>query len=91
MIGTCYLIHFDRPYKNARHYLGWALNLEARLAHHRNGTGAHLLAVLRREGIGWQLARTWAPADRNRERQLKNQGGASRLCPLCGIRPVKLR
>lgn len=86
-VGTVYLLHFDRPYKHARHYLGWASNLEARLQHHREGTGANLLAVLKREGIGFTLARTWAPADRHRERQIKNQGGLSRCCPTCGVTP----
>jgi predicted GIY-YIG superfamily endonuclease len=91
VIGTVYLLHFDQPYKHARHYLGWALNLEARLAHHRAGTGARLLQVLKDEGIGWQLARTWENADKSRERRLKNTGGASRYCPMCGVRPSKPR
>ena len=85
--GTVYLIHFDRPYKHARHYLGWASNLEARLEHHRNGTGGNLMAVLRRENIGWQVVRTWTPATRHRERQIKIQGGLSRVCPMCGVKP----
>jgi len=80
--GTVYLIHLDRPYKHAGHYLGWASNLDARLAHHAGGTGANLLRVARNAGIGWQLARTWN-GDRSRERQLKKQGGRSRLCPIC--------
>jgi hypothetical protein len=29
--GTVYLIHFDVPYRRARHYTGWALDLDARL------------------------------------------------------------
>jgi hypothetical protein len=44
------------------------------------------LQVVKAAGITWTLARTW-PGDRNRERQLKNQGGASRRCPACGIQP----
>ena len=80
--GTIYLLHFDQPYKHARHYLGWASDLDARLAQHAAGTGARLLQVARDAGIGWQLARTW-PGDRYRERQLKNQGGRSRMCPVC--------
>lgn len=79
--GTVYLIHFDRPYKHAKHYTGWTDNLERRLAEHRAGTGARLMAVIKEAGIGWQLARTWE-GTRARERQLK-QRGASRHCPVC--------
>jgi predicted GIY-YIG superfamily endonuclease len=85
--GVVYLLHFDRPYKHARHYLGWTRDLDSRLADHRGGSGANLLAVIKAAGIGFTLARTWSPADRNRERQIKRQGGLSRSCPACGVRP----
>ena len=93
--GTIYLLHFDQPYGpgggangrgTAAHYTGWTDNLEARLAAHTKGQGARLLAVAREHGIGWTLARTWT-GTRARERALKNQGGASRRCPACGITP----
>lgn len=83
--GTIYLLHFDQPYKHARHYTGWTSDLDTRLADHKSGHGARLLAVLKTEGIGWKLARTWT-GTRARERQIKNQGGASRRCPLCGVK-----
>ena len=57
-------------------------DLDRRLAHHRAGTGANMLAHAVREGIGFVVARTW-DGDRNRERQLKNQGGRARMCPIC--------
>lgn len=82
MQGTIYLIHFDRRYRHAGHYLGWAKSLPKRMQHHRSGTGARLLAVVNDQGIPWDVVRTWE-GDRNRERQLKKQGGASRLCPVC--------
>jgi hypothetical protein len=93
--GTVYLLDFDRPFGpgggangrgTARHYTGWPADLDARLAAHARGHGARLLAVVHAAGIGWQLARTW-PGGRALERQIKNQGGASRRCPMCGIRP----
>jgi len=84
--GTVYLLHFDRPYQHARHYLGWARNVKRRLAEHEAGHGARLLAVVRAAGIGWQLARMW-PGSRARERQIKRQGGHARKCPLCGVIP----
>jgi predicted GIY-YIG superfamily endonuclease len=85
--GTVYLLHFDRPYRHARHYCGWTRDLPARLAAHAAGRGARLLAVITDAGIGWQLARTWTDAARGRERQIKRQGGLSRCCPACGITP----
>lgn len=85
-VGTIYLIHFDTPYKHARHYLGWTTNLNSRLAAHAGGQGARLMAVIFEAGIPWKLARTWT-GTRSRERQLKRQGGASRRCPMCGVRP----
>jgi len=89
--GSVYLLHFGTaeeptPYKHAGHYLGWAADLDARLAEHAAGRGARLLQVARDAGITWTLARTW-PGTRARERQLKNQGGASRRCPMCGVTP----
>jgi predicted GIY-YIG superfamily endonuclease len=84
--GTVYLIHFDARYKHAGHYIGWTSDLETRLAEHARGHGARLMAVITAAGITWQLVRTW-PGTRRRERQIKNQGGASRCCPRCGVRP----
>ena len=87
MTGTVYLLHFDQPYKHARHYVGWtARNVKRRLAEHEAGRGARLLAVVREAGIGRQLARLW-PGSRERERQIKRQGGHARKCPLCGVKP----
>ena len=97
--GTVYLLHLSEPYGpgggangrgTARHYTGWTADLAARLALHECGQGARLLAVARAAGIGWTLARTW-PGTRARQRQLKRQGGASRRCPLCGVRPRATR
>jgi hypothetical protein len=85
--GTVYLLHFERPYKHARHYLGHTRGpVGKRLTEHRKGRGARLLAVVTEAGISFELARTWE-GGRDRERQLKRQGGASRCCPLCGVRP----
>lgn len=81
--GVVYLLHFDTPYKHARHYIGWTEGpLEKRLSEHAAGQGARLMSVIRRHGIGFQLARVWG-GTRQRERAIKRQGGASRVCPLC--------
>ena len=53
--GTVYLIHLDVPYKHARHYTGWTLDLDARLQAHRDGRGARLMEVITAAAITWQL------------------------------------
>ena len=86
-----YLIHFDRPLGNpdnprgqAQHYIGYADDLERRLAQHRSGNGSALMAAVTRAGIGWQVARTWPDGDRTLERRLKRMKAAPRLlCPIC--------
>ena len=81
-----YLIHFDRPYKHARHYTGWTRNaktLPRRIAHHRNGTGARLMQVVTEAGITFEVAKTWPDGTRDDERRLKRRGGAARICPTC--------
>ena len=80
--GVVYLVHFTAPYRHARHYTGWTADLDSRLAEHQAGRGARLLQVVSQAGIKWTLARTW-DGTRERERQLKCQGGASRRCPIC--------
>ncbi len=80
--GVIYTLHLDVPLAHARHYTGWARVLEDRLGYHASGRGSKLLAACVAAGIGWTLAAVEI-GDRNRERQLKNQGGASRRCPIC--------
>ena len=80
--GTVYLIHFDKPYKHAQHYIGWTSDLEGRLKKHREGNGARLIQVITGKGISFTVVRTWI-GERALERKLKNQKNARRLCPLC--------
>jgi predicted GIY-YIG superfamily endonuclease len=80
--GVVYLVHFAKPYGHARHYTGCTADLDSRLSEHQVGRGARLLHVIIQARIGWTLARTWE-GTRERERQLKRQGGASRRCPIC--------
>ena len=82
-IGVVYLVHVTEPYRHARRYtMGWTADLDSRLAEHQAGRGARRLQVITQRGIRWTLARTWQ-GTRERERQLKRQGGASRRCPIC--------
>jgi predicted GIY-YIG superfamily endonuclease len=76
-----YLIHFERPYKHAKHYLGVSDNLAARIACHEHGNGARLMSVIARNDIRWSVVRLW-PGDRQLERKLKNFH-SPQLCPVC--------
>jgi hypothetical protein len=93
-IGTIYLIHFERPIGGhprggprlfARHYLGHAVDLEARIAEHRRGQGSRLMAAVAAAGINFVVARTW-PGDRALERRLKRRHDSPGLCPMCSGR-----
>jgi hypothetical protein len=83
-LGTCYLIHLDKPIAHAQHYVGWKLRPDnARLTAHRNGNGGRLLAVANKRGISYQEVRTWPGTDKRWERRLKNYANARLLCPVC--------
>ena len=36
-LGIIYMLHFDQPYKHARHYTGWTEDLLDRLDRHAAG------------------------------------------------------
>ena len=85
--GTVYLVHLDGGLpmdarRTARHYVGWARNVDARLAHHRAGTGSKFLRVAGERGISFDVVRTW-PGDRTLERRIKRRRNARRECPTC--------
>lgn len=80
--GVVYLIHFNRAYKHARHYMGYSEDLDKRITDHLAGMGARLMEVVTQAGIEWKVSRTWR-GGRGLERQLKNHHNAPRLCPIC--------
>src|ERR1700733_10303740 len=85
-LGVIYMLHFDQPYRHARHYVGWTADLLDRLDHHANGSGARLVAVIWQAGIGFTLVRI-CEGTRRTERAIKNAGGAVRYCPACTPHP----
>ena len=86
-MGVIYLLHFQRSYHHARHYLGYTDDLEARLASHRAGRGSPLVAAAVGDGIEFELAATW-PGDRTEERRLHRYcNSPRRLCPICRREP----
>ena len=80
-----YLIHFSQKLHHAQHYIGYTpSNLPKRIARHKSGHGAKLLAAVTSKGIEWQVVRVWRGADRAFERKLKNYKKARVFCPVCG-------
>lgn len=92
--GHVYLVCFEQqigtsnPKGSASHYLGWATDVEARMAEHRAGRGARILAACVARGIGFEVVRSWAGVDRSFARRLKRQHNAWRHCPRCGPRAL---
>lgn len=81
---TVYILHFSQPISGkASHYTGFANDLNGRIAHHRNGTGARLTQVAHERGIEMKLARTFEGADRTFERRIKKTKNIRRYCPIC--------
>jgi predicted GIY-YIG superfamily endonuclease len=85
-LGVVYMLHFHRPYRHARHYVGWTEDLLDRLDQHAAGRGARLVAVILQAGIGFTLVRV-CEGTRRTERAIKNDGGAVRFCPACTSHP----
>lgn len=81
-MAETYLLHFDKPYEHAGHYLGSAQDLQRRLAQHRSGNGARLIEVITEAGIGFTLVRTWK-GGRDVEKRLKGWHNGRKLCPIC--------
>lgn len=81
--GLVYLIHFDRPFSHAQHYMGWTESLLYRLHCHQRGSGANLMRHVSEAGIEWRLVAVYY-GDRAEERRMKNHGHARR-CPECRL------
>jgi hypothetical protein len=83
--GGLYLLHLEPRYKHAGHYLGWAVDIDRRIAEHRAGgsKASPLVRAAIAAGADVQHVRTWAGGSRTLERRLKRGGGLSRHCPTC--------
>lgn len=84
VIGSVYLVHFDKRCNGAQHYLGFSTNVESRLKAHRTGRGSPLLRAVTRKRIPWRVVRTWKRKDGYFEQMLKRRYALKDLCPACG-------
>lgn len=91
-IGTVYLICFSKKLSHAKHYIGWTEKpLDIRLADHKAGSGAKILAALVQKKISFKVVRTWENVTGHFERKLKNQKNSRQHCPNCGKRKRKFK
>lgn len=86
---SIYILHFQRPFKHAKHYVGFVdgglAALESRLQYHESGRGNPLVAAVVAAGIPYTVA-AFLPGpsnSRDEERKIKNRGSACRCCPIC--------
>lgn len=80
-----YLIHFSKPVKHARHYLG-STRVECfkrRMQEHCRGDGSRLLKRALAADQVLYIARIWQETDRSRETTIKRSGHLPRYCPIC--------
>lgn len=83
-----YVIHFDKPYKHAKHYTGIAKNVPKRMKEHRGGYGARLLQVLKENNIGFKFAilktyDNFSEAKAEEKRLKTKVKKPQRYCPFC--------
>ena len=78
--SVIYMLHFDQPYRHARHYVGWTEDLLDRLDRHAAGHGARLMAVIWQAGIGFTLVRI-CEGTRHTERAIKHAGRRGPVLP----------
>ncbi len=80
--GTIYVLHFEPAYRHARHYIGWAHDVDERVREHLAGGGSPLVRAAVLAGVDVQLAATF-PGSRHLERRLKRWHKTGQFCPRC--------
>lgn len=85
MEGYVYILKFDRPLGNtnnnrgqARYYVGWAADVNARLIDHHAGRGAAITRACVERGIGFDVVLV-LPGSRELERAIKRQKNTPRF------------
>ena len=81
-VGTVYVLHFEPAYRHARHYIGWARDVDARVAEHLAGAASPLVRAAVRAGATVTLAASYR-GSRQLERRLKRWHKTGQFCPIC--------
>jgi predicted GIY-YIG superfamily endonuclease len=80
--GRVYVLHFEPAYRHARDYVGWAHDVDARLAEHLAGAGSPLVRAAIAASVQVELAITIA-GSRRLEWRLKRWHKTGQFCPTC--------
>jgi predicted GIY-YIG superfamily endonuclease len=64
-----YLVHFDKRYHHARHYVGFSEHLGRRMGEHRAGAGSRLLRAVAAAGVPFDVVFTSARSTATRTRR----------------------
>jgi predicted GIY-YIG superfamily endonuclease len=72
----------EPAYRHARHYLGWARDVDARVAEHLAGSASPLVRAAVLAGATVTLAARY-PGSRQLERRLKRWHKTGQFCPMC--------
>lgn len=87
-MASVYLIHLEKPFKHAKHYIGYTAleSVEDRVKRHKNNSGSHFLSVCNYECIDYKVVRTWNRMTikdaKELERRIKKHSSTP-LCPIC--------
>lgn len=81
-----YVLHFDPPFRRARHYVGFTdqADIADRFLEHVNGRGSPLVKAAVAAGSRVEIAHVFVDGDRTFERRIKRSTDVSRWCRLCG-------
>ena len=87
-IWKVYIIHFDKSYYRARHYVGiTSLSLMDRLKKHINKGGSKLTAAAAKAGINFTIheicQKNTRSEARQEEKRIKARHEGGLFCPLC--------
>jgi predicted GIY-YIG superfamily endonuclease len=77
-----YVLHFEPAYRHARHDVGWARDVDARVAEHLAGAASPLVRAAVLAGASVAVALTYA-GSRQLERRLKRWRSTWKFCPIC--------
>ncbi|MBD3387428.1 MAG: hypothetical protein GF414_00605 [Candidatus Altiarchaeales archaeon] len=87
--GYVYVIHLNRPFRHAKHYIGYTTDIVRRMTHHSLGhrDSSHFMKAVCRAGIRWSVTMVQSFEDAKEavcfEKKLKRDKRSSLHCPLC--------